>query len=115
MGPQAGAGFRFPPAPSETFITNHIAYLPANVVTIQGWRPSINGRTVLSFPRLVFHKLLRSLFGQGLERETTAAYLQAFRRHRPAAVLAEYGTTGVLTIDACRQFDVPLIVYFFGY
>lgn len=105
----------YAPSPSETFITNHIAHLPAKIVTVQGWRPSIDGRTVLSFPRLVAHKLLRSLSGQGLERETTAAYIQAFRRHRAGAVLAEYGTTGVMTVDACRELDIPLIVYFLGY
>ena len=105
----------YAPAPSETFITNHIAHLPAKIVTVQGWRPSIEGRTVLSLPRRVFHKLLRSLFGGGLERETTAAYVKAFCRHRVAAVLAEYGTTGVMTVDACRQLHIPLIVYFFGY
>jgi len=105
----------YAPSPSETFITNHIAHLPAKIVTVQGWRPTIEGRTVLSFPRLVAHKLLRSLSGQGLERETTAAYIQAFRRHRAEAVLAEYGTTGVMTVEACRQLDIPLIVYFLGY
>lgn len=105
----------YAPAPSETFITNHIVNLPAKIVTVQGWRPSIEGRTVLSFPQLIFHKVLRSLSGQGLGRETTAAYVKAFRGHRVAAVLAEYGTTGVMTVDACRQLHIPLIVYFFGY
>lgn len=105
----------YAPAPSETFITNHITHLPAKIVTVEGWRPSINGRTVLSLPQRISHKLLRTLAGQGLERETTAAYVKAFRRHRVAAVLAEYGTTGVMTVDACRQLHIPLIVYFFGY
>ena len=72
----------YAPAPSETFITNHITNLPAKIVTIEGWRPSIDGRTVLSFPQLVSHKVLRSLSRQGLQRETTAAYVEAFRRHR---------------------------------
>ena len=105
----------YSPAPSETFISNHIANLPANIVTVEGWRPRVEGRTVLSFPELVFHKVLGSLSGAGLERETTAAYVKAFRRHHVAAVLAEYGTTGVMTVDACRRLNIPLIVYFFGY
>jgi len=105
----------YAPAPSETFISNHIAHLPARVVTIQDWRPRIEGRTVLSFPQRVSHKLRRSIRGQGLERETTAAYVKAFRRHRVRAVLAEYGTTGVMTVAACHQLKLPLIVYFFGY
>lgn len=105
----------YAPAPSETFITNHIAHLPARIVVVQGWRPSIDGRPVLSLPSRVLHKLRRSLAGLGLERETTAAYVKAFRRHRVSAVLAEYGTTGVMVVDACRQLHIPLIVYFFGY
>jgi glycosyltransferase involved in cell wall biosynthesis len=50
-----------------------------------------------------------------LERETTAAYIKAFRRHRARAVLAEYGTTGVLVMDACRRLSIPLVVHFHGY
>jgi colanic acid/amylovoran biosynthesis glycosyltransferase len=110
-----GIVLEYAPAPSETFISNHIALLPANIVTIQGWRPSIDGRNVLSLPSRAFHKLQRSVSGAGLERETTAAYVKAFRRHHVAAVLAEYGTTGSMTVDACRQLHIPLIVYFFGY
>jgi len=105
----------YAPAPSETFISNHIEYLPARIVTVEGWRPSIDGRTVLSLAQRISHKLLRTVTGRGLERETTAAYVKAFRQHRVAAVLAEYGTTGVMTVDACRQLNIPLIVYFFGY
>jgi len=105
----------YAPSVSETFITSHIANLPARIVTVEGWRPSIDGRTVLSLPSRVSHKVLRTISRQGLERETTAAYLNAFRRHGVAAVLAEYGTTGVLTVDACRRLQIPLIVYFFGY
>lgn len=105
----------YAPAPSETFISNHITHLPTPLVTVQDWRPRIDGRTVLSFPQRVSHKLRRSILGEGLERETTAAYVKAFRRYRVRAVLAEYGTTGVMTVEACRQLKIPLIVYFFGY
>ena len=105
----------YAPSLTETFITGHIENLPARILTVDGWRPSIDGRTVLSLPRRVLHKLRRTVFGAGLENETTAAYVTAFRRHRVAAVLAEYGTTGVLTVEACRQLNIPLIVYFFGY
>src|SRR4030095_7355225 len=105
----------YAPAPSQTFITNHIKYLPANVWTIEGWRPSIAGRTVLSFPERVYHKLRRTFTKEQLEVETTAAYIKAFRQHHVAAVLAEYGTTGVMTVEGCARLGVPLIVYFFGY
>jgi glycosyltransferase involved in cell wall biosynthesis len=105
----------YPPSPTETFINSHIEFLPANVVTIHGWRPAIGDQTVLSWSSLVFHKLRRTLTGAGLEDETTAAYVKVFREHRTEAVLAEYGTTGVLTVEACREVGIPLIVYFFGF
>ena len=105
----------YPPSLTETFITSHIENLPAKVVAIEGWRPRIDGRTVLSLPQRVLHKLLRIASGSGLEREITSAYIKAFRDNNAAAVLAEYGTTGVLTVDACRSLKIPLIVYFFGY
>jgi glycosyltransferase involved in cell wall biosynthesis len=60
-------------------------------------------------------KVRRKLLGQRVEKETTAAYLAAFRRTRPDAVLAEYGTTGVSVMEACRQLGIPLIVHFHGY
>jgi colanic acid/amylovoran biosynthesis glycosyltransferase len=60
-------------------------------------------------------KVRRRLLGQGVERETTAAYVAAFRRLQPDAVLAEYGTTGVLTMEASRQLAIPLVVHFHGY
>jgi glycosyltransferase involved in cell wall biosynthesis len=41
--------------------------------------------------------------------------MAAFRRSRPDVVLAEYGTTGVSTMDACLQMDIPLVVHFHGY
>jgi colanic acid/amylovoran biosynthesis glycosyltransferase len=103
------------PALTETFITNHIENLPAKIVTVDGWRPSVNGRTVLSLPQRVVHKARRTVSGAGLEAETTEAYVKVFRRNRVGAVLAEYGTTGVLTVEACRRLNIPLIVYFFGY
>jgi glycosyltransferase involved in cell wall biosynthesis len=55
------------------------------------------------------------LTGSGLERETTAAYTRAFKRFGAVAVLAEYGTTGVQTMEACRRLGMPLIVHFHGY
>ena len=55
------------------------------------------------------------LSGGGLERETTAAYTKAFRRYRATAVLAEYGTTGAQTWEACRRVGIPLIVHFHGF
>ena len=45
----------------------------------------------------------------------TRSLLKAFARRRPDAVLAEYGTTGVLALEACRKLNLPLVVHFHGY
>src|SRR5207244_2159680 len=71
--------------------------------------------TVLSLPRLVFHKLWRTIFRTGLEREKTAAYLKVIREYNAVAVLAEYGGCGVWCAEACRRAGVPLIVHFHGH
>lgn len=105
----------YPPAPSETFIKAHVEALPATAVLIHGWRPTVGERPVLSLPARVLYKAWRMVSGGNLARETTAAYSKAFRRYRANAVLAEYGTTGVDTLDACRRLGIPLIVHFHGF
>jgi colanic acid/amylovoran biosynthesis glycosyltransferase len=105
----------YAPSVSETFIRAHVEGLPAKVFLIHGWRPMIADKPVLSWPERALHKGRRWLSGQGLEAETTAAYLKAIRRSRARAVLAEYGPTGVQAMEACRRAKVPLIVYFHGY
>jgi glycosyltransferase involved in cell wall biosynthesis len=103
------------PAVSETFIQGHVEGLPAKVVLVYGWPPSVDGRPVLSTSSRAFHKLWRMVSGDGLDRAYTVAYLKAFQHYRVAAVLAEYGTTGVLAVAACRQLGIPLVVHFHGY
>jgi glycosyltransferase involved in cell wall biosynthesis len=103
------------PAVSETFIHGHIERLPAKVTLVHSWPPSVGNNPVLSWPTRIGYKVLRRLSRDGAPNETTAAYIAAFRRARAVAVLAEYGTTGVETMDACRELDIPLIVHFHGY
>jgi glycosyltransferase involved in cell wall biosynthesis len=82
---------------------------------VHGWRPSIGTEPVLSWPRRALYKLWRVVAGDGLKREVTAAYLEAFRSTRARAVLAEYGPTGVQAMPACLRAGIPLIVHFHGY
>lgn len=103
------------PSITETFIRAHIEQLPATVTVVHGWRPSIGNRPVLSLPRLVYYKARRMLFGDGLQREKTAAYLKVFRERRIEAALAEYGEMGVQVMDAAARAEIPLIVHFHGY
>jgi colanic acid/amylovoran biosynthesis glycosyltransferase len=104
-----------PPTESETFIRDHLEKLPAQITLIHGWQPTVGNRTVLSLPQRAVHKGWGLLTGNGIERELTAAYVKAFARYRPAAVLAEYGSSGARTTEACRRLTIPLIVHFHGY
>ena len=105
----------YPPSLTETFIRSHVNDLTTKAILVHGWRPTIGTSPVLPFPQLVFHKLWRTVFRNGLEKEQTAAFLKVFREHKVDAVLAEYGGCGVWTTEACRQSGVPLIVHFHGH
>jgi glycosyltransferase involved in cell wall biosynthesis len=100
---------------SETFIRAHIDRLPCTTIPIWGWRPSVAGRPVLSAVELAGYKVRRWVTGEGLERETTAAFVRAFTRYRVQAVLGEYGDISCHAIDACQQAGIPLIAHFHGY
>jgi colanic acid/amylovoran biosynthesis glycosyltransferase len=100
---------------TETFIRAHVERLPADVMLVEGWRPKVCGRTVLSRPRIALYKAARMLLGEGGAREMTAAYVRAFRRHRAEAVLVEYGDTAVHVFEACRRARLPLVAHFHGY
>src|SRR5437588_1238885 len=103
------------PTISETFIRAHIADLPARVTLIHGWRPAVGSKSVMSFTRRVAYKTGRMLARQSADIEITDAYVMAFNRYQAKAVLAEYGTTGTLCMDACDRLGIPLIVHFHGY
>jgi glycosyltransferase involved in cell wall biosynthesis len=77
--------------------------------------PSLNERPVLGLPQRACCKMGRMRFRNDAQREVTAAYTKAFLRSDASAVLAEYGTTGVLVVPACRLLGIPLIVHFHGY
>jgi glycosyltransferase involved in cell wall biosynthesis len=105
----------YQPSLTETFIRAHIEQLPAEVTLVHGWRPMVGDRTILSLPVLAYYKTRRMLTGNGLNPETTAAYLKIFRERDVEAVLAEYGEMGVLLTDAIVRSGIPLIVHFHGY
>ena len=103
------------PVVSETFIRGHAERLQGSAVFVHSWPPSIGDRPVLRLPTRMAYKITRRLLGPGTRNETTAAYMAAFRRAAARVVMAEYGTIGVATMEACRVLDIPLIVHFHGY
>jgi colanic acid/amylovoran biosynthesis glycosyltransferase len=102
--------------PVETFVRAHADGLPARVTLIHDLPPQIHGRPVLpqSLPSRACRKALRVLQRREWQWEITSAYLKVFRRTRPRAVLAEFGQSGVVVLDACRRMALPLIVHFHG-
>ena len=69
---------------------------------------------MLSWPLRALHKGWRIASGTAMD-SATVAYEKVFRRYRPSAVLAEYGTAGVGAMAACRRAGIPLVVHFHGY
>lgn len=101
---------------TETFIRQHVAGLPADTTLIDQWPPW--ARTPESgglLPARIFRGASRALFPSAYERRITAAYVRLFAHHRLGVVLAEFGPTGVVVANACRQAGLPLVVHFHGY
>lgn len=78
-----------PNAYSETFIHNHLKYLPAEIINIPG----------ISFPLQQNREQLKQFL---LEKQVDA-------------ILAEYGRVGVALMDICQELSIPLIVHFHGF
>jgi len=105
-------------AVSETFIRAHAEHLPCPVAVVHGSNPPCIGERAL-LSRSLFARACRKAWRIATRRpwewQFTVAYLRAFRRLKPAAVLAEYGTTGVRVMEACKVASVPLVVHFHGF
>jgi glycosyltransferase involved in cell wall biosynthesis len=99
------------------FIQAHLERLPGRVTLIHDVIPAVDGRPLLAQHWLAraSRYAVRRAAGRPWEWEFTAAYLKAFRRLRPDAVLAEWGTVATRVVEACRIARVPLIAHFHGY
>lgn len=102
---------------SETFIQAHARELPAQVRRLYGGHLPTrveNGGRLLH----VGERALAALVGRGRPEATRKIRERALERYLQrcgaAAVLAEYGPTGVRVLPACRRAGVPLVVHFHG-
>jgi glycosyltransferase involved in cell wall biosynthesis len=133
----SGASFRLcqvhlsPDDPAQTFARDHAERLPCHVSVVHGGRNRPGGagarplfldddplRSESLAARIVRHARAQVwiLQGRNVERELDAeAYLEAFRRARPDAVLVEFGNVAVDVMDACTRLRLPLIVHFHGF
>ncbi len=118
-------------APSETFIRNHVQQIaPGRTVLLcndpSGAQhfgcPVLSPIDPWSLPQTLVERVVnavryrwRSYVRPGLtasDRKRVAAYLM---KHNVTALLAEYGPTGCLLMDACKDAAVSLFVHFHGY
>ena len=104
---------------SETFIRSHIEGLPAQVDVLFGSMPyaedELGGKVIPRWARVLRFALTR-LTARRIAGRLDAFWLDRFlTARRPAAVLAEYGPTGVSLMSACRRRSVPLVTQFLGF
>lgn len=106
---------------SETFIRAQAQRLPADVTVVEGVTPAQIAPDLFaraqpngSLSRR-FNRLLEVVTRQKGKPLHTQAYVHVLRKAKVAAVLAQYGPTGVRVLDACLEAGVPLVVHFHGY
>ncbi|XZE51421.1 glycosyltransferase [Planctomycetaceae bacterium SH139] len=102
---------------SNTFIRTHAQRLPCETNVIVGAIPRLHGQKLSSAIVSLGFGLFAALGARRSAKRTiiTAAYLSAIRKTRPDVVLAEFGPTAVLAMDACRIERIPLVAHFHGY
>lgn len=107
---------------SESFIQAHKEFLKGNIFFIytdESDRYAMDGVPLpaVQWPspaRRLIHAFQRHLLKQTvIVPETTLE--QFFITQKIDVVLAEYGPTGLGILDACRRFQVPLVVHFHGF
>lgn len=107
--------------PSETFLWAHIHGLPCNVSTLignPGYRQDLtNGKNILSrsFIPLGLRWISRRLGFSVVAEQDKRALIRFIRKHKINVVLAEYGTSAVSVMAACKDTDVPLVAHFHGW
>lgn len=108
--------------PSETFLHAHMDGLPCTVIPMAGipnrWRllntheQYVPSRSLLP---LGLRWLARKTGIASISSQDSTSFARFLRERCVSAVLAEYGSTAVKVMEACRYSGVPLIAHFHGY
>jgi colanic acid/amylovoran biosynthesis glycosyltransferase len=105
---------------SQTFIRAHKDYLPAETKSLYAsdYENVSDELGPLVRPALA-RRLRRALLRRSFNLDSNYFQQQALQRflkqNRIEAVLAEFGPTAIVIMDACRQMNVPLIAHFHGF
>ncbi len=105
---------------SETFISNQVKHLNAQVFYLGGGEiPELDneGNPFLASGKLreLKYAIERTLTGQSQRQQHLAAIEAYFKKHNIQAVLANFAITAFPIMDICRSNNIPLIVHFHGW
>jgi len=105
---------------SQTFVRAHKQYLPATIKSLyaQDYENLTDEHGPLVSPALA-GRIRRAVLQRSLKLDSHHFQEQALQKfltkNRVEAVLAEFGPTATLVMDACRKLRVPLIAHFHGF
>jgi glycosyltransferase involved in cell wall biosynthesis len=105
---------------SQTFVRAHKQYLPAEIKSLYAsdYENISDEHGPLVKPALA-PRLRRALLRRSFNLDANYFQQQALERfltgNRVEAVLAEFGPTATLLMDACKKVNVPLIAHFHGF
>jgi len=105
---------------SQTFVRAHKELLPATIKSLyaQDYENLTDEHGPLVRPALA-GRIRRAVLRRSLNLDSNYFQEQALERflleNRIEAVLAEFGPTATLVMDACRRLRVPLIAHFHGF
>ena len=105
---------------SQTFVRAHKKYLPATIKSLYAsdYENLTDEHGPLVRPALAA-RLRRAVLRRSLNLDSNYFQQQAlqrfFVRNRVDAVLAEFGPTATLVMNACQKLRVPLIAHFHGF
>lgn len=101
---------------SETFVRNHIRYLPAEIHHLYGGtKPTF---TPNDEPLMMPEKWSDKFFigtNRRAKKRLDKGIIHYLKTNKIDAVLAEFGMTGVDMMNFCKQLNIPLIVHFHGF
>ena len=105
---------------SQTFVRAHKEYLPAKIVSLYASDyenfSDDNGPLVgTELPGRLNRALQRRLFKLGPNFFQQRAMANFLEDNKVDVILAEFGPTATLVMDACDKMNVPLIAHFHGF
>ncbi|MFD1064139.1 glycosyltransferase family 4 protein [Winogradskyella litorisediminis] len=104
---------------AETFIRNHIDYLPFEKVIIHGGNKPylLEGKKedILSKFFFVLKNRIRNIFGLQIHDYRDYSLRKILKNKKIDLVFAEYLVTAAETLDVIRSLDIPLVTIALGY